>query len=356
MRGGKWDDKYKPLLFCMLRKTKEANEVSWQKFSKKQCKILDKRRYRCKIVVSGGCCLPPVLGMGNSQREKKQLEMAFPFLTWDSDTAVFPPHWHDCFEILYVSKGRVYVSIDDTVREAVAGDLVMVNSGAVHGYFDELSGTTIQGMQFDMGFFGEEFVNVREIVFHNPVIDKSMIQDAVYAHLCSLIREITCEYRKKALGYQLAIKSKVYELVLVILRESPRLPLAPLEISLSRVKQIRAFMYKNFDNPDLTLEDAASMFSLNKFYFIRFFKKHTGYSFHAYLVKTRVEFACRYLIESEMTITDIAFRSGFNSLQTFNRVFKSMTGFTPRDYRRDCSRTPVAGFGNNYDILPKRRF
>jgi AraC-like DNA-binding protein len=291
--------------------------------------------------------------MGNLQREKKQFETTFPFLTWESDTAVFPPHWHDCFEMLYVSKGRVYVSINDEMHEAVAGNLVMVNSGAIHGFFDEIPGTAVLGMQFGMGLFGEDFVNVRDIIFHYPVIDKSMIQDTAYTLLRTFLHDIFREYRDKALGWQLAIKSKLYELMLMILRESPRPAHA---ISSSRVKQIRAFMYKNFDNPDLTLEDAALTFKLSKFYFIRFFKKHTGYSFHAYLVKTRVDFACHYLIESKITITDIAFRSGFNSLQTFNRVFKSMTGFTPRDYRRKCGRAPIAGFGNNYDTLPKHHY
>ncbi|MDR2738526.1 MAG: AraC family transcriptional regulator [Treponema sp.] len=242
-----------------------------------------------------------------------------------------------------------------TIHDAAAGHLIMVNSGAIHGFFDETPGTAILGMQFDMAFFGEDFVNVRDIVFHNPVIDNKTMPDAVYTHLQTLPREIFSEYRGKEIGYQLAVKSKLYELMLLILRESPR---SSVEIPSSRAKQIRAFIYKNFDNPDLTLEDAAVTFNLNKFYFIRFFKKHTGYSFHSYLVKTRVDFACRYLIESEMTITDVAFRSGFNSLQTFNRVFKSMTGFTPRDYRRECGHSPAPGFGNNfdsnYDALSKR--
>jgi AraC-like DNA-binding protein len=290
--------------------------------------------------------------MSTLQREKKQFEIAFPFLTWENETAIFPPHWHDCFELLYVARGGMYVSIDDSIHEAVAGNLIMVNSGVIHGFFDESPGTAIKGMQFDMAFFGEDLVNVRDVVFHNPVIDKSALSDAVYAQLQQLLREIFREYAERAVGYQLAVKSKLYELMLLILRGSPK---SSLEIPSSRAKEIRAFMYKNFDNPDLTLEDAAVTFNLSKFYFIRFFKKHTGYSFHSYLVKTRVDFACRYLIESKMTITDVAFRSGFNSLQTFNRVFKLMTGFTPRDYRRECSRSPVLGFGNNYDTLPRHR-
>jgi AraC-like DNA-binding protein len=288
--------------------------------------------------------------MQHSRHEKKQLEMAFPFLTWESETVSFPPHWHDCFEILLVTRGGLYVSVDDTIDEAAAGNLIMVNSGAAHGFFDPNPGTAILGMQFDITFFDESFAQVRNIVFQHPLIDKKTLKDEVYARLRQLLSDISHEYRKKPVGYQLAIKSKLYELLLSILRETPE---TSLKAPSSRAKQIRAFVYKHFDDPDLTLEEAALTFSLNKFYFIRFFKKHTGYSFHSYLTKTRIDFARRYLIESKMSITDVAFRSGFNSLQTFNRLFKSMTGFTPRDYRCECSHSSI-GFGDHYEMPDKK--
>jgi AraC-like DNA-binding protein len=290
--------------------------------------------------------------VGGSRREKKQLETTFPFLSWETETVSFPPHWHDCFEILFITRGSMYVSVDDAMFEAAEGNLIMVNSGAIHGFFDARPGTAIMGMQFDIAFFDEGFVNVRDIVFQHPLIGKNTVKDAVYVRLRQLLREIAGEYHERAAGYQLAVKSKLYEFMLIILREHPG---ASIKTPSPRAKQVRSFVYKNFDDPDLNLEDAALSFNLNKFYFIRFFKKHTGYSFHSYLVKTRVDFACRYLIEGKMSITDVAFRSGFNSLQTFNRVFKSITGFAPRDYRREHS-LPSTGFGNNYDTLSKHQF
>jgi AraC-like DNA-binding protein len=226
----------------------------------------------------------------------------------------------------------------------------MVNSGAIHGFFDPKPGTAILGMQFDITFFDESFAHVRNIIFQRQLIDKNTLKDEVYARMRGLVSEISLEYRKKTIGYQLAIKSKLYELMLAILRETPE---TSLKAPSTKAKQIRAFVYKHFDDPDLTLEEAALTFNLNKFYFIRFFKKHTGYSFHSYLIKTRIDFARRYLVESKMSITDAAFRSGFNSLQTFNRLFKSMTGLTPRDYRREYSHSNI-GFGDHYDMPDKK--
>jgi AraC-like DNA-binding protein len=280
----------------------------------------------------------------NSRREKKQLEITFPFLTWEGETVSFPPHWHDCFEILLITKGGIYVSVDEGIYEISAGDVVMINAGAIHGFFDPKPGTAALGMQFGIAFFNEEFISVKDMIFYNPAPDKTAIPEDAYDRLRHLLRETAAEYREKAPGYQLAVQSKLYEFMVLILRKTAK---TAEKNRSSKSKQILSFVFKNFDNPDLTLEEAAGALSLNKFYFTRFFKKHTGYSFHAYLTKTRVDFAKRYLIESKMSVTDVAFRTGFNSLQTFNRVFKTLTGFVPREYRRE-NHVPWEGFENNY--------
>jgi AraC-like DNA-binding protein len=274
-------------------------------------------------------------------REKKKLEFTFPFTCWESDAASFPPHWHDCFEILFLSSGGMYVSIGDTIFEVSAGDIVMIDAGAIHGYFDPHPGTTYRGFQFDVTFFDENFINWRDAIFQNPVLGKNTEKDAVCAQLRRLLLEIFHENTEKITGYQLAVKSKLCEIMLIILRKMPR---HCSKTSSSKLSRMLAPVLKNVNDPDFTLEKAAETLNLNKFYFLHLFKKYTGQSFHSYLVKTRVTFAKHYLVESKMSVTDIAFCSGFNSIQTFNRTFKLLTGFTPRDYRNDNS-VSANGFG-----------
>jgi len=270
----------------------------------------------------------------SSWYEKPPFKIPFPFIAWERENASFPPHWHDFFEILCVARGGLYVSMNDTVYEVGSGDIIMINSGVIHSFFDTKPKTAVFGMQFSVTFFDESFIDLRDIIFQNPVIGKNRMLDTLYDHVYRLLREISREYHGKAIGYQFAVKSKLYELMLVILRGMPKVEhKIPSTIS----KHIYNFVLKNFDNPDLMLEEAANALNLNKFYFAHIFKKYMGYSFHSYLTITRVNFAKRYLIETKMSITDVAFRTGFNSLQTFNRVFKTLTGFTPGNYRRENS-------------------
>ena len=287
-------------------------------------------------------------------KEKKTLGMTFPFLFWESEMVPFPRHWHSCFEILILLKGGMHVSVDDTLYETVAGDLVLVNSGVIHGFLDSRSNTAYHGLQFDISFFDESFINLRDTIFQNPVLKRNAAEEAVYEKWRRLLGDIAKEYRTKAIGYQIAIKAKLYELMLLILRESPKGD----SKTLSRgSKQILSFVFKNADDPELSLEGAASALKLNKFYFSHAFKKFAGQSFHSYLTKTRVNFAKQYLIESKMSVTDIAFTSGFNSLQTFNRVFKAFTGFTPGDYRKEnkISSPTGTGFSPATQYIAKKR-
>jgi AraC-like DNA-binding protein len=276
--------------------------------------------------------------MNQFQHENKQLEHTFPFLTWKNTKVNFPPHWHACFEIIYMCRGHTYVSVDDTVYQAQSGDIIMVNADAIHGYFDQSPNVSLRGFQFGITFFGDDFIPLRDIIFNVPVLSAKNMPDALSLHLHALLDEIASEYSRKQIGWQLAVRSKLYELMLVILREQSKIiPNETIQALSSGSGRILSFVFKNCSDESLTLEDAANALNLNKYYFSRFFKKHIGQSFHAYLTKTRVDFAKHYLIESKMRITDIAFNAGFGSLQTFNRVFKLLTGRTPGEYRRKNS-------------------
>jgi AraC-like DNA-binding protein len=273
--------------------------------------------------------------MGNSLYEKKGFKTTAPIIVWHNDQPMFPSHWHDCFEILYIHKGSLQISLNGVVYEAGGediGNIVMVNSGVVHKFFDVKSKTVVSGLQFPITFFDECFIDLRDLVFQNPVIGKNNLGDAHYNRVNQLLQQIFIEYRNRSIGYQLAIKSLVYEFFLTILRNMPG---SLNKIPSAKSKYICDYIKKNFDNPDLGLEETSSKFNLNKFYFSHFFKKDTGFTFNVYLSSIRVNYAKQKLLETDMSITDVAFHCGFNSLQTFNRVFKTLTGFTPKNYRHE---------------------
>ena len=84
---------------------------------------------------------------------------------------------------------------------------------------------------------------------------------------------------------------------------------------------------------ELSLDDAAEHSGFSRYYFSRFFKKQTGYSFKDYLCQKRLQVAIDLLIRSNTPMCEIAVESGFGSVATFNRVFREKKGCTPTQYR-----------------------
>lgn len=74
-------------------------------------------------------------------------------------------------------------------------------------------------------------------------------------------------------------------------------------------------------------------------YFARSFKRAFGLPPHRYLLTRRIEQAVSLLRESELSITDIAFSTGWQSLGTFGRIFHDVTGLSPSAMRSQARAT-----------------
>lgn len=84
----------------------------------------------------------------------------------------------------------------------------------------------------------------------------------------------------------------------------------------------------------ITLDQVASVANMSASHFCRVFKKTTDMNFSEYLARVRIEKAKRMLLESNYTMTHVAFDTGFNSVTDFNRTFKKITGETPSGFRK----------------------
>ena len=76
------------------------------------------------------------------------------------------------------------------------------------------------------------------------------------------------------------------------------------------------------------------MSGFSKSHFIRLFKDYTGVSYYEYLTRRRMLNVELLLNNPEYSISDVAMRSGYDSIATFNRVFKTSHGVTPTEYRK----------------------
>lgn len=82
------------------------------------------------------------------------------------------------------------------------------------------------------------------------------------------------------------------------------------------------------------VERLARISNVSEAHFARSFKEAFGVPPHRYLLTRRIERAKALLRDSEMPITDIAFQTGWNSLGTFGRIFRDITGESPGELRK----------------------
>jgi AraC-like DNA-binding protein len=95
---------------------------------------------------------------------------------------------------------------------------------------------------------------------------------------------------------------------------------------------------KPYLNPELTINDLAAMVNCNRHHLSQVLNEGLRQSFYDYVNHYRVEEARQLLLDpsrEDHKIASIAYDAGFNSLSTFNDVFKKITGTTPSQFRKD---------------------
>lgn len=108
------------------------------------------------------------------------------------------------------------------------------------------------------------------------------------------------------------------------------------------VKQAAAYIDEHYFE-ELTLSSLAEQFHVESSYFSRLFRQETGENVMLYIAKTRVRRAQEYMKEEGRSLTEIAFLTGYDDYTYFNRVFRKMTGMSPREYKAQLQECQSSG-------------
>lgn len=100
-----------------------------------------------------------------------------------------------------------------------------------------------------------------------------------------------------------------------------------------RLQKVQSLVEKHYAEP-IRLQQAAAVACLEKKYFSKFFRRQVGLGFSQWLAHFRLQKAIQLLSTSDTGISDIAYTVGFQSIRTFERSFKRLTGMSPGEYRK----------------------
>ncbi len=99
-----------------------------------------------------------------------------------------------------------------------------------------------------------------------------------------------------------------------------------------RIRYAQEFIRKNY-NKSISLKDISREIFLSPKYFSRVFKEKTGKTFNEYKLSLRIETAKILLKKYSYTVSEIAFKVGYQDPESFMKMFKKFLGFTPSEYR-----------------------
>lgn len=255
-------------------------------------------------------------------------------------------HWHPELEILLVEAGELHVFMESEEYTGTPGDILFINSSLLHSMYAAAETNTLYtAIVFDMNllsFHMYDHVQSHQIApllsgklkFPPRIPAQSTLSDEIRKPLQHLLSV----YEQRQAYYQFDIKLSIYQMLLLLFQEKLFLKESERSSALSReqisqLKEILSYISSHYQEKIL-LDDIAGAFHLSPKYFSRYFKKQFGRSFTEYLNAYRVERSLSLLRQEKCSISDAALRSGFESLSYYAKVFKSVMGMTPGEYRR----------------------
>lgn len=169
--------------------------------------------------------------------------------------------------------------------------------------------------------------------------DKTYPHDTVVSPALLSLKSSVAEGQEQA-GW---LEEQLHEVMLLILRVregsyKEALTLNAVRVSTreelyQRLMRAKDYISACFNQP-LTLKEIANVACLSPNHLLRSFRQAFRQTPHQFLTTKRLEHARKMLGDSNLSVTEVCFSVGFESLGSFSRLFRRHTGFSPNEYRR----------------------
>lgn len=255
-------------------------------------------------------------------------------------------HQHPQLQLTVILEGKGQFLSGDYVGRYQPGDVYFLGENAPHvfrsdpEYFEEESELNSSGntIFFDFAVLGKALGELEDLQSLRKFKDFTGSCFQVFGESKNEILEIFEEFSGSSglIRFQLAIKllsilDRSGENLAALNRSTQMRGLS--ERDGKRMDQVMQFLLENRFG-QITLEETAEKANLSKEAFCRFFKLRTRKTFTQYVLQLRINEAQKLLEETDLGISEIAFKVGFENLSYFNRSFKAILGKSPREFRK----------------------
>ena len=260
-------------------------------------------------------------------------------------------HYHQEFELSFITEGSGKRIVGDSVEEFHPGDLIFIGPRIPHVWFPEgkhmrqHSGRTLESvyMLFNNDILPEamtalpEFENIRKAITLSE--RGARITGDTLNEVSRIMLQLPYMNRIKRLMFFYEIMDLIGKSTSFSYLASAQYVKTKFETNNSRVHKIHEFLMKNYQD-DVDLDEVAEVVHMAPASVCRFFKSSTGLTVFEYLNKIKIDYSCKLLLNTDLSIVDISYDCGFNNLSHFNKQFRKFLGQTPSQFRKLRERNP----------------
>ncbi|MFA5658757.1 MAG: AraC family transcriptional regulator [Oscillospiraceae bacterium] len=266
----------------------------------------------------------------------------------------YPVHWHNAVEIIMPLQNNFSVSTGNSTYILEERDMIIIPPGELHSLEAPENGRRLI-FQCDNSVLSDvKALNGIMPLFSGALYISTRAEKEISAFIKKTMLDIYDEYFSES-----EIKEvRIYHLLLGLFIKLRENQIKQHENSLcllagkysehaEKIKMVLKYIDNNYMY-DINLDELAEIAGYSKYHFSRLFKLYCSVSCVSYVNTKRVKSAEMLLLDPYLPITEIAMRSGFSSLTSFNRIFKEIKHCTPTEFKKlYCNSHIDSGFSAN---------
>jgi AraC-like DNA-binding protein len=235
------------------------------------------------------------------------------------------PHYHNDFEIYYLTRGNCKYLIDETTYELSEGDIAIVPPGIIHNTDYDIYEYSRNLLCFPESTLPENMVSkISNIHYHK---NSNKTQNTIK----NIFKSIENEHNYPDEFSDKAIKNKIYELALLLIRNENT---GEKQKKSTLVEQAIFFIKTNYMS-NIDLKQTAAQCFVSPEHLSRTLKKETGFTFREFLNFYRLKKAKNILeTHPEYRIINVAMSCGFSDSNYFSKLFKQTFKKSPKEAKK----------------------
>lgn len=265
---------------------------------------------------------------------------------WDLENFFELFHFHEEFQITLILEGGGLLFVSDSVKNFNKGEVFLFGKNLPHVFRNrenDYQNNREKKARAISIFFNQDVINnslgdIPEAFAIRKLIDRAVYGIRVSANMVDKISPLLMKLPEKNTFEKFL---SILDILNCISKDNQLdfiscmgIPIHTVRENIPKINIVFDFIRKNYSKK-IPLQQVANLVNMTPTAFCKFFKYKSQKTFSRFLIEVRIANACRLISEQDYNTSECCYSCGYNNLSNFHKHFKSVTGMTPLEFRKN---------------------